>query len=172
MDFPLPGCALQPNLDPISFETQEFSMSCTSLPRLLLTTAIVIGLATWGSKSASAAANNVPDRINIAVSDGSRVEVSDTVHPRARSASDLGAAPADTKLVGMTIRFTMTSAQQAALDQLLADLQDPSSPRYHQWLTPEQFAAQFGLSSSDIAKVTAWLTSQGFTVTGVARRSE
>jgi subtilase family serine protease len=68
----------------------------------------------------------------------------------------------------MTIRFNMTTAQQAALDQLLVDLQNPASPRYRQWLTPAQFGAQFGLSSADIAQVTAWLTSQGFTVTGVA----
>ena len=71
----------------------------------------------------------------------------------------------------LTLRFSMTAAQQAALTQLLTDQQNPSSPRYHQWLTPEQFGAQFGLSSADIAKVSAWLTSQGFTVTGVARSS-
>jgi subtilase family serine protease len=68
----------------------------------------------------------------------------------------------------MSLRFTPSAAQQAALDQLLADQQNPASPRFHQWLTPQQYAAQFGLSSNDIAKVTAWLTSQGFTVTGVA----
>jgi subtilase family serine protease len=65
---------------------------------------------------------------------------------------DLGPAPAETKL-GMSIRFSMTPAQDAALDQLLADQQNPSSPRYHQWLTTAQFAAQFGLSSPDIAKI-------------------
>jgi subtilase family serine protease len=68
----------------------------------------------------------------------------------------------------MSIRFNMSATQEAALDQLLIDQQNPASPRYHQWLTPAQFAAQFGLSSTDIAKVSAWLTSQGFTVTGVA----
>ena len=31
----------------------------------------------------------------------------------------------------------MTDAQQAALTQLLIDQQNPASPRYHQWLTPE-----------------------------------
>jgi subtilase family serine protease len=68
----------------------------------------------------------------------------------------------------MSLHFTLSAEQQAAINQLLADQQDPASPRYHQWLTPQQYAAQFGLSSSDIAKVTAWLTGQGFTVTGVA----
>ena len=65
----------------------------------------------------------------------------------------------------------MTPAQQADLTQLLAAQLNPSSPNYHQWLTPEQFGARFGLSSSDLAKVTAWLTGQGFTITSVARSS-
>ncbi len=69
------------------------------------------------------------------------------------------------------LTFNMTDVQQAALTQLLVDLQNPSSPRYHQWLTPEQFGAEFGLSAPDLAKVSTWLTSQGFTITGVARGS-
>ena len=69
------------------------------------------------------------------------------------------------------LTFNMTDAQQAALTQLLIDLQDPSSPRYHQWLTPEQFGDQFGLSSTDISQVSSWLSSQGFTITGVGRAS-
>jgi hypothetical protein len=146
-------------------------MPCTSLPRLLVTSAIfVIGLAGFGVPAASAAVqNSVADRIDTPVSDSIHVAIPESVHPRARVAADLGLAAANTRLQGMSIRFTMTAAQEAALDQLLVDLQDPSSPRYHQWLTPAQFAAQFGLSSGDIAKITAWLTSQGFTVTGVAQ---
>jgi subtilase family serine protease len=68
----------------------------------------------------------------------------------------------------MSLNFQMTAAQQTALTQLLADQQNPASPRYHQWLTPEQFAVQFGLAAQDVAKVTAWLSAQGFTVTSVA----
>jgi subtilase family serine protease len=62
----------------------------------------------------------------------------------------------------------MTAAQQADLNQLLQDQQNPSSPSYHQWLTPAQFGTRFGLSSADLSKVTSWLTSKGLTVTNVA----
>jgi subtilase family serine protease len=141
-------------------------MRGTTLPRLLLTSAIFLaGLSGLFAPAASAAVSN---RITTAVSNTSHTEIPDSVHPRAKLATDLGPTAGDTKLVGMSVRFTMTTAQDAALDQLLADQQNPASPRYHQWLTPAQFGAQFGLSSADIAKVTAWLTSQGFTVTGVA----
>ena len=96
------------------------------------------------------------------------VAIPGSVHPRALQATDLGPLPGDTVLSGMSLRFTPSAAQQAAIDQLLADQQNPASPLYHQWLTPQQYAAQFGLSSADLAKITAWLAGQGFTVTGVA----
>ncbi len=140
-------------------------MARTSLPRLLVTSAVLlVGFAGIGVPAASAATQ---DRITAAISDASPVAIPGSVHPLVRSAKDLGPAPENTRL-GMSIRFSMTEQQQAALDQLLANQQNPSSPLYHQWLTPAQFAAQFGLNSADIAKVTAWLTSQGFSVTAVA----
>jgi uncharacterized protein (TIGR03437 family) len=55
------------------------------------------------------------------------------------------------------------------LQQLLEEQQNPSSPNYHKWLTPEQYADRFGVTQTDIDKITAWLTSQGFTVNSVAR---
>ena len=137
-------------------------MRCNPLPRLFQTF-FVFAL---GISSASAA---VQDRITTAVSDSSRVAIPGSIHPKVGSATDRGPASADLKMVGMTVRFSLTAAQQAALDQLLIDQQDPTSPRYHQWLTPAQYAAQFGLSSGDIAQVTAWLTSKGFRIDEVAK---
>ena len=64
--------------------------------------------------------------------------------------------------------FKKTAAQEAALEKLLADQQNPSSPNYHKWLTPQQFADRFGMSAGDIASVGSWLQSQGFKVERVA----
>ncbi|WP_433965543.1 S53 family peptidase [Tunturiibacter gelidiferens] len=113
----------------------------------------------------------VQNRIASAVDGGSRTSLPGTIMSRARRSTDLGAAPADKKLESMSLRFSMTSAQQASLSQLLADQLNPGSGSYHQWLTPEQFGTRFGLSSADIAKVSTWLTSQGFTITRTARSS-
>lgn len=55
-------------------------------------------------------------------------------------------------------------AAQAAMDKMAADQQDPSSPFYHQWLTPKQIGDLYGPTASDIAQVSAWLSSQGLTV--------
>ncbi|HZL26518.1 MAG TPA: protease pro-enzyme activation domain-containing protein [Acidobacteriaceae bacterium] len=111
----------------------------------------------------------VPQRIVTAIDPSQLSEVQGNVPHEARAATDLGAAPGNLALTEMSLRFNMTPAQENALTQLLMDQQNPSSGRYQQWLTPEQFAAQFGLAPADIQKVSNWLTSQGFSVTGVAR---
>ncbi len=46
--------------------------------------------------------------------------------------------------------------------------QDPASPQYHEWLTPAEFGARFGIADADIAKTQSWLESQGFTVQSVS----
>src|SRR5215472_13341031 len=86
-------------------------------------------------------------RITTAVSDSSRATVAHTIPARAKRATDLGEASSSRRLDAVTLHFNMTAAQQADLTQLLADQQNPTSPNYHQWLTPAQFGARFGLSS-------------------------
>ncbi|MEO6805109.1 MAG: protease pro-enzyme activation domain-containing protein [Edaphobacter sp.] len=113
----------------------------------------------------------VQNRVVHAVNNASRVSLSGTISGRAKHSVDLGLAPGGRKLTSLSLMSSMTAAQQADLNQLLAAQLDPASPSYHEWLTPEQFGARFGLSSSDLAKVSSWLTSQGFTITSVARSS-
>ena len=60
------------------------------------------------------------------------------------------------------------SAKRAAMRQsLIADQHDPESSRFHRWITPQQYGQAFGVAVGDIAAVTAWLVSQGFTVNNV-----
>ena len=73
------------------------------------------------------------------------------------------------QLPHVTMVLKASASQQAALDQLLAQQQDPSSPNYHQWLTPEQYADQFGVSQADIDKIVAWLGRHGLAVKSVSR---
>jgi subtilase family serine protease len=134
--------------------------------RLLITLSCLAGMV--GVCSISAAAPPLRNRINQTVSQGDTVEIQNSVNPRVSRSKDLGPVSPDTRLQSMTLQFSMSADQEAALDQLLGDLQNPASPRYHQWMTPAQYAAQFGLSSADLDKVKSWLSSQGFTVTGVA----
>lgn len=113
----------------------------------------------------------VQDRIVSGVG-AKAVALPQSVSPRLSRAiglTDLGEADGGVALSSMTLRFSMTDGQKAALTQLLIDQQNSASPRYRQWLTPEQFAARFGLSGGDMATTSQWLTSQGFKITAAAR---
>jgi hypothetical protein len=69
----------------------------------------------------------------------------------------------------MSLHFSLTPAQSADLAQLLADQQDRRSPQYHKFLTPEQYAARFGLNPADLAQISGWLEQSGFSDVKTAR---
>ncbi|WP_458070126.1 S53 family peptidase [Rhodanobacter sp. BL-MT-08] len=71
------------------------------------------------------------------------------------------------KMNHMQLILKPSAARQAALAGLIADQHNPKSSRFHQWLTPKQFGESYGVADSDIAAVTSWLKSQGFTVNNV-----
>src|ERR1700733_11971436 len=107
-------------------------------------------------------------RIQAEVSSSSASTLPGSLHPLAQARYDSGRVPADTRLNGMSIVFSRSASQQADLEALIAAQQNPSSPLYHQWLNPDQFAARFGMAQSDLNKVQAWLEQQGFSVDSVA----
>jgi uncharacterized protein (TIGR03437 family) len=110
-----------------------------------------------------------PNRIARRIDNSQRISLRGHIHPKAHPEFDQGAVDPALILPRVTVFLKPSPAQQAALDQLLAEQQDPSSANYHQWLTPEQFADRFGASQSDIDKIVAWLQSQSLAVTSVAR---
>ena len=55
---------------------------------------------------------------------------------------------------------------QAALSNLIAQLFDPASPKFHQYLTPAQFTEQFGPTAADYQKVIAFAQRSGLRVAG------
>ena len=103
------------------------------------------------------------------IDDAHRARMTGHVHPMAKAENDLGPLDASVALPAITLILLPTPQQQADLDRLLIAQQDPSSPDYHRWLTPEQYADRFGASPDDIAKITAWLEQQNLHVTTVGR---
>ena len=90
------------------------------------------------------------------------------VHPNARPGFDAGPLDPAQQLKGMALVLKPSPEQQAALERLLTEQQDPRSASYHKWLNPQEFADRFGASRGDIANISAWLQSEGFTVDLVA----
>ncbi len=65
-------------------------------------------------------------------------------------------------VVGLKLR------NEDQLDKLIAAQGDPSSPQYHQYLSPQDFSRQFAPTQADYDKVVAYLKSQGLTITDTA----
>jgi len=107
------------------------------------------------------------DRISGTIDSGRMSPLAKSLHPDAQPEHDLGPVDPSVKLTYMTMLMDPSPSQQKTLDQLLAQQQDRSSPNYHKWLTPQQFADRFGLSQNDMNKVTAWLKSNGFQILSV-----
>jgi uncharacterized protein (TIGR03437 family) len=110
-----------------------------------------------------------PDRIAGRLNPGNLASITGNIHPKALPGNDRGRVSASLELDYITLSLKPTRAQQADLDRLLAEQQDPASPNHRKWLTPEQYADRFGASKSDIAQIVAWLEGQKLTVIGSAR---
>jgi hypothetical protein len=124
--------------------------------------AFALGLAMPGLATAQTSA--VSPRITAQIDANKMSVVTGNLHPLARSQNDEGRADASLKLERITMMFRPTAAQQADLDALLAAQQNPTSPSFHQWLTPAQYGDRFGISLGDLNNVSTWLQAQGFTV--------
>jgi len=111
-------------------------------------------------------------RIQGAVSDQHTITLTGNHHPLARPEFDAGPVAPDFVMGRMILALQPSADRASALDALLAAQQDPSSPQYHQWLTPDEFASQFGVSQTDLQQVTQWLNGHGFTIEEVPAGSQ
>ncbi len=161
----------------IRIKLLHLRVSMTSLSRknllkplsiaVCLAVAVFAGLPTFAQVSSSNTA--IRPRITSPLTDADRAVLTGSRHPRAIAAEAIGSVPATMKLQGMSLVFSRTPSQQEDLDALIAAQQNPASPLYHQWLTPDQFAARFGVAEADIAATESWLQSQGFAIDSVSR---
>lgn len=131
--------------------------------------AFVVLAAGLSSISAAAFSSGQAIRVVAEVNSNERAPLAGSRHPLAQAQNDQGRMAAGTRLDGVTVFFSRTQRQQAEMNALIKAQQDPASPLFHKWLTPEQFGKRFGLADADIAKVQGWLEQQGFSVDSVAR---
>jgi len=130
----------------------------------------MLGIVTAGVLAAGALFAQVPaPRIHSEINSSEATILAGSQHPLANLQNDAGRVPAGTRLNGITLYFNRSAAQQAELDALMAAQQNPSSPQYHKWITPDQYAARFGMAQADIDKTRSWLERQGFSIDMVMR---
>jgi subtilase family serine protease len=107
-------------------------------------------------------------RITSRIDEAQLVTLSGNTHPAATAANDRGAVSPDFALPDLTLILSRSPQMQAAFDSFVKSQYDQGSPNFHNWLSPDQIGAQFGPAPADIATISAWLASHGFTVNRVS----
>ena len=87
------------------------------------------------------------------------------IAPLVRYAHSLGAANGQQEL---NLSIGLQPRNQQQLGSLLNDLYDPRSSRYHHFLTPQAFAAEFGPTPQDQQQVVDYLRNLGLNVSSVS----
>jgi len=103
-------------------------------------------------------------RIAVEIDDGALRILPGNHHPLARPEFDAGAVPAELPMQSMVLVLQPSEAQAAALDALLEAQQNPASPYFRQWLTPDEFGEHFGASTEDAQRIVSWLESHGMRI--------
>lgn len=136
-------------------------------------TPFAVSVLAWMSVAASIPAQSLSParplaRLLAPIEESKTVRLVGNVHPLAAATASTS-TPVDpgTPMERMVLRLKSSPAQEAQLAQLITQQNDPKSPLFHRYLTPAEFAAQFGVADSDIAKLTAWLKGHGFTLEDV-----
>lgn len=75
------------------------------------------------------------------------------------SVTDIGPLPSSRPL---TIRVGLQLQNKAALLKFISSVSSPSSPQFGKFLTPQQFAASYAPSNTQVAQVVTYLQNAGF----------
>jgi hypothetical protein len=95
-------------------------------------------------------------RATLPIDETSLVTLKGNTNPHAQTRYDTGPAPASMPASRLLLVLRRAAQQEAALQTYLESVQNPSSPNYRKWLTPDEFGTRFGVA-------------HGFTVNKVSR---
>ncbi|WP_323118237.1 S53 family peptidase [Burkholderia alba] len=84
----------------------------------------------------------------------------------AMAAATLGDVPVDRR---MALDVVLPVRDRAGLDAFVANVTNPASPAFRQYLTPAQFTARFGPTQADYDATVQYLRQHGLSVTGGSR---
>lgn len=139
-----------------------------SLPLVLLSCALLcIPIAAQQNRSfnnSSTSSIRPRDRVVRPIDSSRTVPLRGGIHPAAATGRENGRVSSGQRMDRMMLLLEPDSGQQAALEALIAEQQNPESPDYQRWLTPEEFGERFGASQNDIRQIVDWLQGEGFDV--------
>jgi hypothetical protein len=141
--------------------TRDFRGALTQFRKLLTLAGALMLVAPIAVLAQS---SGVQPRIAAEISEQRLATLQGNLHPLAHPQYEQGRVDPSSKIERITMLFQKTPAQKADLDALLAAQQNPTSPSFHQWLTPAQYGDRFGIAQVDLEKVAAWLQAHGLIV--------
>jgi pseudomonalisin len=103
-----------------------------------------------------------------AIDDRDRVTLRGNVRAEARTENEIDSAPLELPMERVIVALALRPGAKAELDALLAAQQDPASPDFHRWLTPEEFGVRFGPKEADVGRLVSWLEQHGLAVEEIA----
>ncbi len=130
----------------------------------MVVAALALGLLPSPAAHAQTSAGPARPMITQQVVEANAVRLVGNTRPEANAANDRGRVPDNLPMEHLLLQLRRPPAQEQALNQLIDQLHNPASGKFHQWLTPSEFGAQFGPAASDIAQITGWLQGHGFQV--------
>ena len=93
-----------------------------------------------------------------------QVTLAGNTRPEANAKNDREPVADSFRIEHMFLQLRRSPEREQALEQYIDQLSDPKSPNYHHWLTPQEIGQRYGLAPEDMATITGWLRSHGFTV--------
>ena len=120
--------------------------------------------------TASVSPGFAPDaaRITKAIDNSRLTTLAGSRSLNAMTATDQGTLSGGKLIHNMTLLLKRSTDKQSRFDAYVNELNNPSSPTYHKWLTAKQIGSMFGPAQSDIDQVTKWLNAQGLKVDKVS----
>ena len=104
--------------------------------------------------------------ITQSVEENKLVTLVGNTRPEANPKNDLGPVDDDLPLE-MYLQLKRSPELDLAARQFVESLTDQASGNFHRWITAAEYGERFGASAQDIATVSRWLESHGFTVRNV-----
>ncbi len=121
---------------------------------------------TCGRPAFGAGSQTAP-AITAAIDENALITLAGNTRPEARAANDRGAVADDVAMEHMLLQLRRSPEQEQAFEKYLDELEDPKSPNYHHWLTAQEVGERYGVAARDLASITNWLKSRGFTINRV-----
>jgi subtilase family serine protease len=138
------------------------------VPSMCLLCLLAILLA-GGMNTSAQTSTQAPRLVTQDIDEHNLVRLAGNTRPEMRPVNDRGPVSDSLQLQHMYLLLNRSPERQLAAEELINQLHDQNSPRYHKWLTADEIAGRFGPSEEDVATISAWLASHDFTVHGVHR---